>query len=212
MIDSVNHELVTSTGIVHRTRLANAADAPLIFLVHGRAGNVSVMSIFERVCPKEANIILVQAPEEDPQSGYSWFVGKSFRDGSVEAAPLLKNYVEKLIDTYGLNPSKKVGIGFSQGGMVLSVIFQTSTIFDAVALVASMPIVVNYENRTDKPEVFGVHGGADEVLPQAHVLPWYEKLKELGYNLRLVLEEGVGHKIGTVGMKDLTEWLKNALN
>jgi predicted esterase len=208
MIEPENQELIAITGIVHRTRITNSPDALLIFLVHGRAGNVSVMSIFERVCPTEANIILLQAPEEDPQSGYSWFVGKSFRDGSVEAAPILKRYMEKLIDTYRLTPSRKVGVGFSQGGMVLSVVFQTSTILDAVALVASMPIVVNYETRRDAPEVFGVHGGVDEVLPQPQVLPWYEKLRELGYNLRLVLEESVGHKIGSLGMKELTDWLK----
>ena len=57
------------------------ASAPLLYMVHGRAGNIEVMWAFRRTAPETFSLLSVEAPQPDPVGGYSWWQVEPVPDG-----------------------------------------------------------------------------------------------------------------------------------
>ena len=135
-------EAQAALNLFHRRELSQGADAPLVYMVHGRAGDAGVMWPFRRVLPSQANIVAPQAFLQDRVGGYSWWdieAPAAQRKGDVlRAADTLSTFIEKSRQYYELQPPYLIACGFSQGGILLSALLQRMpTFFRCIALLAS---------------------------------------------------------------------------
>jgi phospholipase/carboxylesterase len=209
------HESTSSeeavVGLRFLYRPAASPQAPLVVLVHGRAGNRSVMWTFERSIPETCHVVSFEAFLQDPIGGWSWWdmTAPGSRHGAiVYAAQKLRGSLEAFKALYALDPSSLVGLGFSQGSVLLSAVtLRGLTAFDAVAILAGMVYQPSESlNLAKKPEFFVAHGSHDETIPVAQARAGVEALKKLGIQVEYV-EEEVGHKVGIQGTRALKQWV-----
>jgi len=215
MIEISSTDAENIIGLKHKYQFTGDKTAPLAVLIHGRAGNYDVMWTFKRCIPESYNIISFQAPEHDPIGGYSWWQvagGEKILD-SLPAADKLIASIHSAIKHYKLSPKFLIALGFSQGAVILSVILQKSPeIFSSVGLLAGLVVEIeenSVRNSKSLPQIFFAHGINDEVIPVAKAKKGQSYLKKLGFNTTLV-EDSVGHKVGTEGMRELKEFLINS--
>jgi len=219
IVSVADSEAEASCGLAHKTRISTNLQAPLILLVHGRAGNFDVMWTFRRAFSESWNAIAPQAPVlESPMSASSpglgahswWEVKEASRSEPAamqSAATLLQSFLTRAITHYKLAPTKIIALGFSQGAAVVSIILQRpKQPFNAVGLLAGFVI----KNRT--PDLLKVcpvqmcHGERDEVVPLDLARKGYEHLSSLGFTLAMATDP-VGHKIGPAGVRALKSFL-----
>ncbi|MEZ4754712.1 MAG: hypothetical protein R3A13_10470 [Bdellovibrionota bacterium] len=195
-------------------QLDNSPDSPLVFLVHGRAGSVKSMSPFRRCIPEEFNVIQMQAPFSDEIGGWSWWkITKSSQENlsmALEASEILEDFIRQSIEFFSLQPSKLIGLGFSQGGIVLSLLTQSNPeLFQKVALLASRAFKHPQSKLTrtgSKLEVLAAHGTQDTAVTINDLKESLEIYKTVGINPKIVTDE-VTHKVGSSGMRELKNWL-----
>lgn len=203
--------LESHTGLAFVYRAGASATAPLVVLVHGRAGNKGVMWTFERCIPDNCHIVSFEAFLPDPIGGWSWWEMTpegSRRDAITRAVDRLSRAVGAFRDLYSLIPSRALGIGFSQGAVLLSNASLSGAIsLNGVALLAGFALFpsetpVNSTLRS----VFVAHGTADETISVNRAREGVHKLRALGLSVEYV-EEDVGHKIGIQGTRALKSWV-----
>ena len=160
-------------GLRFNYRPGVSRDAPLVVLVHGRAGNRGVMWTFERSIPGECHVVAFEAFLHDPIGGWSWWdmaVPGSKREAIHHAAERFQRALRAFIDFYGLDPRVLVGAGFSQGSVLLSAVTLLQIVpFDGLAILAgyvyrpseaeslNQNITVNHPTVNHKPTVFVAH-------------------------------------------------------
>ncbi len=174
---------------------------------------MNVMSPFKRSLPPGTGILMPEAPERDPIGGFSWWQVEQHADysaGIATVADSLSEFIDQAIARYELTPSYVLALGFSQGGALLSVLMQRQPErFRKVGLLASF--VVKQPNVTFqtavRPQVFIAHGTEDQIVSIAKARKGAEYLESLNFNVRMV-EDPVGHKVGSLGMQALKEWLQ----
>lgn len=207
-------------GLEHKVRIGSDLKAPLIILVHGRAGNFDVMWTFKRAIPSHWNVIAPQAPlaesqqaDSQPLGGFSWW---EVREGSrgepaamQGAASLLSTFVIHARDYYKLAPQALLGVGFSQGAGLISVVLQRPhQPFKAVGLLAGF-VIKNHHPVDIRPcPVQICHGERDEVVPFDLARTGAEQLKSLGFSVSIA-SDPVGHKIGPAGVRGLKSFLED---
>ena len=198
-------------GLVHCYSLAAQSDAPIVFMVHGRAGALEIMAVFRRCIPDEFSIVHVQAPHPDQIGGFSWWDVAEGRHGekAIKAAPMLVDFVFAFIQGHQLKPKCKIGIGFSQGsGLLSSIGISEPGIFKGIAILAGFAPKGLKPTGTGKlPRFFWAHGSADETIPVAQAREGEAFLKAAGAEIKFI-EDAVGHKIGTSGMRELGLWTR----
>lgn len=226
MINLASSEIASSLGLEHKFSFSRDLKAPLVLLVHGRAGTLDVMWTFRRCLPEGCNIIAPQALLADSIGGYSWWSmtnpsDKVALEKGVELAyDKLKLFISSSIQFYNLQPSKILALGFSQGGVLLSAYLQKQPQFFAgVALLASFVSrlkAVDYERIIAIPEqsktrIFMAHGVEDQTVTIEAAYKGRDHLKSLGFEVAFV-EDPVGHKVGRQGMRALTAWSQAAIS
>lgn len=189
--------------------------APLVFLVHGRAGNAQVMWTFERALPPDAWIVSFEAFLPDALGGFSWWemnTTEPVRPAILRARDRLCYAIEKYIELEGLSPSAKVALGFSQGSVLISSAVLTGALtLDGFGILAGVAYEAEEPPRLSScPKVFIAHGTQDEVLSIEKARRGADRLKTLGLAVTYV-EEDVGHKVGVQGTRALKEWLAQVL-
>ncbi len=200
-----------SLGLLHNIRAGSDPQAPLCFLVHGRAGNFDVMATFKRCLPEEWAVIAVQGFLEDVRGGFSWWnVDEEVRDLRWEAIRLaaarLTGFVEQAIEFYKLQPRQILALGFSQGAALLSLLAQKDPqMFSGVGLLAGFVIRESSRPGGKLPALFVAHGTEDDVVPLNKAKEGVEYLRSLGASVTYV-EDAVGHKVGTSALKALKIW------
>ena len=208
-----------SLSLKYKKRFCENINAPLVYLVHGRAGNFDVMWTFARVISGECNIIAPQAPIEEYavetlQTGYSWWLidGKPGKKETIKLATAkLKHFMTEVEEYYNLQPSKKIAFGFSQGAALLSLLIQEHPDFlNAAALLAGF-VVKSEETKTEyKTDIFMAHGTKDEIIKIDMSKEGYEYLRNKGFKINYYSED-VGHKVGANSMKELKNWCDEQL-
>lgn len=202
--------MVPELPLIHSFRRGTHAHSPLVLLVHGRAGNLNVMSLFAHSLPPEAHIVTVQAPLPDPIGGFSWW-RLGTEDDPKDGMRILLSFLDGFLTAHSLTPSKKIAFGFSQGGAVLSLIAQNHPeVFDGVALLASFVLRDEVVESTKKPSILMAHGRQDDVVSIEKARSGAEYLREHGYGVEL-FEDDTGHKVGGQGMKGLKMWYRALL-
>lgn len=198
--------------LLWRSLRQNEPDAPTVYFIHGRAGNISSMQPFARLIPESFNLFAVEAPKEDELGGYSWWRMEEkelFPALHLETTNTLLKSINTLEQSLKLNPKLRLACGFSQGGMILSLALQIAPErFDGIALLSSQVLKLpKPPERSSEafPEVIIAHGTKDEIIPVEKATRSEAFLSELGCEVYTVLDE-VGHKVGREGMKALREW------
>lgn len=189
--------------------------APLAILVHGRAGDMGVMSIFRNQFPKGWSFLLPQAPLADSLGGWSWWQFDAPRDQIVELADRQVEHFEqwlgRILRERCLTPRRIVGIGFSQGAALLSRVSITrSGLLQGVGLLAGFVVRSSDDQEligSALPRVFMAHGRRDETIPVEVAERGAAYLADLGFTVELHLDD-TGHKIGSTGMRELRRWVK----
>ena len=203
-------ELEDSLGLKHSLSLKDQGEA-VVFLVHGRAGRVSDISIFKNSVPKSWNIICPQAKLVDPHGSFSWWVVDEYRDYTEDidaAARELKDFIESSIQVYALE-GPVYALGFSQGAALLAVILQKyPQLFSGLALLSGFVPQVEVAPGTKFPDVFIAHGTEDQVVSISKAKAGAIYLEGLGANVKM-LSDQVGHKVGRLGMRELKEWFQH---
>jgi phospholipase/carboxylesterase len=207
--DSIQEEFV---GLTFIHRLCGDPAAPLIVLVHGRAGSAQVMWAFDRTLPERANVVSFQAFLPDVLGGFSWWDMTS--DKPLEPAIMLARdklhfALERYVELFSLHPSKILAAGFSQGSVLLSAAVVTGVVrLDGLAILAGFVSKVGERGLIQgRPDVFVAHGTADEVLSVEKARTGVERLRSYGLPVTYIEEDGVGHKLGIQGMRGLKEWM-----
>jgi predicted esterase len=201
-----------------------------VILVHGRAGNETLMWVFSKVIRELEPIVFApRALLEDPIGGYSWWNFESREEGSESPAPkattldhlepgltAISQAAHAIVDLYGVDPSRMIGIGFSQGAALLgSLSLMEPGIFSKVALLAGfLPKSVQEfflkQDISQIPDIFMSHGIKDRIITFDKAVQSKEYLISKGGNVHFHSDE-VGHKISSSGMRELKDWLKKDL-
>jgi len=183
------------------------AHSPLFILVHGRAGNVRIMSGISRSLPAGSARLFLQAPVPDPIGGFSWWLIEDPDADPWQASFALDQILEDIIPRLGIHPRITLGIGFSQGGGVLGMALQRNPrLLQGLALLASFVIRSPEPVPSGAaPEVFIAHGSDDTVVSIEEAEKGERYLTELGWRTTMVIDS-VGHKVGVQGMRGLKEW------
>lgn len=214
MVQVASRELVEATGLEHKYSLSSEADAPLVYLVHGRAGTYDVMWTFRRCLPEVVHIVAPQAPNFDELGGYSWWdvsSGRKTSDAAEESVARLQQFMQIVPSRHNIRPHKTLALGFSQGAGLLSVLLQKAPQqFAGVGLLAGFVIPLEGPTKQSLPPVFMAHGSADDILPISKAREGAAHLEGLGFSVSFV-EDQVGHKVGTTGMRALKEWVQRIL-
>jgi len=202
-------ETERALGLCHLFRRGESASEPLCLFVHGRAGNVQVMSTFRRCLPDSWNILSVQAVVPD-DGGFSWWsVDEPSRERRVAdihaAVDLVSTFIGRALEYYALSPRCVIAGGFSQGAALLSSLAQLRPqLFAGVALLAGF-VIHEMPAAGRLPRFFVGHGTQDTVVPVAKADEGVGFLRELGADV-VYVQDRVGHKVGVSAMQALKLW------
>lgn len=212
MIDRSQPEKGHLGGLEFKQLIQGDTTAPLVILVHGRAGNFDVMWAFRRVLPDNVNVVAPQAHLPDT-GGYSWWeIGGSkeqMREDAQHAAKLFVDFISSFLQQSALTPSKIILVGFSQGGALISLVVQQAMLaVDGAALLASFAIKIS--NATVSCPIFIAHGANDEIITLSQSEATRDHFLSCGAQVEHVVDD-VGHKIGVNGMRELKSWIERVL-
>ena len=191
--------------------------APLVVFVHGRGGHLEVMRPFQRVVPAGCSVLYIQAPIPDTDiGGFSWWLAGEGTKPRYESGRELISEIISILEQAEADPERILGIGFSQGGAVLSLAIQDEPgFFSSIAMLASFALESRV-NRIDESsaratKVLMINGDADQIVPLTRAQSGLERLTSLNFSAELFIEPGVGHKIGSRGLKELGHFVSEQL-
>lgn len=159
-------------------------------------------------------------PCEGNPFGYQWF-GISRLDPAIAlagvraAAPLLDAYLDETMAAYGLDESKTVLIGFSQGTMMALHVGlrrkkQLAGIVGFSGMLAGAELLQS--ELQNKPPVLLVHGDSDEMLPHVLTQRAAQALTGEGLQVGVHIAPGVGHSIDETGLQLAARFLLNVFD
>jgi phospholipase/carboxylesterase len=197
-------------GLRHKYNLTADPAAPLIYLVHGRAGTFDVMWTFARCIPESFNIIAPEAFLPDPVGGFSWWPvdGSQNRQSIDDGVNRLRTFIDSAEEHFALTPRTRIALGFSQGAGLLSCLLQKEPgLFSQVGLLAGFVIDCGGPQGGGKlPRILMAHGSQDPVISLEKAKSGAELLRQYGAEIEFH-EDDVTHKVGTAGMRALKSWL-----
>ncbi len=141
--------------------------------------------------------------------GYQWFPISSFdreerATGTKRAAPILDRYIDETLEAYGLDESRLVLVGFSQGTMMalhagLRRKKQIAGILGySGALIMPERLVAEIRSR---PPILLIHGDQDNVVPAYMMFESVGALEAAGLTVEKHLSQGVAHGIAPDGLQ-----------
>lgn len=159
-------------------------------------------------------------PCEGNPFGYQWF-GISRLDPAIAlagvrtAAPLLDAYLDETMAAYGLDESKTVLIGFSQGTMMALHVGlrrkkQLAGIVGFSGMLAGAELLQS--ELQNRPPVLLVHGDSDEMLPHTLTQRAAAALTGEGLQVGVHIAPGVGHSIDETGLQLAARFLLNVFD
>lgn len=225
-------EEIEGAGLYHRIFVPEKRepDAPMVVMVHGRTGDANVMWTFSRVFESHHPLTIApQGPVKDVLGGYSWWRVSNDNQPSnihtkianpqevIDAADRLEAFILKMKKRYDAERAPVYGVGFSQGGALLSgLALRSPELLSGVAMLASfIPKIVfeHSEGVNDRirsgevkpPPFFFAHGSLDEIVPIDRAQLSAQAVRDLGGDVQFEIDE-VGHKTGANALKALAVW------
>ncbi|MCA0246020.1 MAG: dienelactone hydrolase family protein [Proteobacteria bacterium] len=159
-------------------------------------------------------------PCEGNPFGYQWF-GISRLDPAIAlagvrtAAPLLDAYLDETMAAYGLDESKTVLVGFSQGTMMALHVGlrrqkQLAGIIGFSGMLAGAELLQS--ELQNRPPVLLIHGDSDEMLPHTLTQRAAAALTGEGLQVGVHIAPGVGHSIDETGLQLAARFLLNVFD
>ncbi len=199
------------------------ADSLVIFCHgYGADGNdlIGLAPYWQKMLPGTA-FVSPNAPERCEMSpmGFQWF-GITRLDpeemyrGVTRAAPILNGFIDQELARHGLDESRLVLVGFSQGTMMslqvgLRRAKSPAGIIGFSGALAG-PEKLQGEVRV-KPPILMIHGDEDEMLPVSRMHAAVEALVKAGLTVQSHVSRGVGHGIAPDGLQLGGQFIYDAL-
>jgi len=150
--------------------------------------------------------------------GYQWF-GISRLDPAVaaagvrSAAPFVDTFLDDTLAQYGLDESRTVLVGFSQGTMMaLHVGLRRTTPLAGIIGFSGMlaaPEALGAEIKS-RPPVLLVHGDSDQMIPPLMTERAAQALDQNGVKTTMHIAPGIGHGIDQTGLSLAARFLLEA--
>ena len=157
------------------------------------------------------------SPFSEAPFGRQWYARDPWEaraDGVRKVEPVVNAFIDELLDSYGLDPSRCVLLGFSQGSIVSihAAPRRAAALGGVVALSGAMITGDTLEAElASKPPFVLVHGVDDTVLPPAETEAAAAKLTAAGVPVAVHLLPGLGHGIDQRGIAIATEFMRGVL-
>ena len=157
------------------------------------------------------------SPFADAPFGRQWYARIPWEgraDGVREVAPVVNAFVDELLDGYGLEPSRCVLLGFSQGSIVSihTAPRRTTALAGVVALSGAMITGDTLDAEVlSKPPFVLIHGTDDAVLASTESEAAAAALTAAGIPAALHLLPGLAHGIDERGIAIATEFMQGVL-
>ena len=197
-------------------RLAPAAGrAPrsLVVLVHGYGSNgadlISLAPLIQSALP-DAAFVAPDAPSALPNMAraYQWWPIRSFAEaeraaGADAAAPGLDAFLDHELAAAGLDDSRLLLVGFSQGTMMaLHVGLRRAAPVAGIIGFSGMLVAPDRLSRdiVSRPPVLLVHGTADDIVPFGSLDLATHGLQAAGVPVETHVSPGIGHTVGPDGL------------
>ena len=195
----------------------------LVVLLHGYgADGNDLIGLAPVLAPLMPDVVFhapnAPYPCEGNPFGYQWF-GISRLDPQVAAAgvraaaPFVDAFLDDTMATYGLDESKTVLIGFSQGTMMsLHVGLRRPKPLAGIIGFSGMlaaPEALGAEIKS-RPPVLLVHGDSDQMIPPLMTERAAQALDQNGVKTTMHIAPGVGHGIDQTGLSLAARFLLEA--
>lgn len=215
-------DLITFNNWTLRVRQSTTENPKVLLMIHGITGDENSMWVFGRKFSTSYLIIAPRAPFIAQPFGYSWRDVEKYplqTDFGKPALHMLQSSADdliRLVDEY--TTSLKIEahqfdvVGFSQGAAMVSVLglVYPNRIRKMAVLAGFVPSGLD-EYISQKPladkKVFVAHGTKDETVTINRAHESVNLFQQAGADVTFV-EDEVGHKLGSNGMKALEEFLQ----
>jgi phospholipase/carboxylesterase len=195
---------------------------PTLLTLHGWGANaLDLLGLAPYLCGGKFLVLCPQGPLQVPLGGtavgYGWFPitmgGPLDLQAVVAARESLRQFLEKAMAQYPINPKKLAVVGFSQGGvMAYSLGLGEPERFSALASLSSwlpqdLLSVLPDAPATEQLPVLIQHGSRDELVDVGRARQSVETLR----NLRVPItyrEYEMGHELNAHSLGDLSAWLQ----
>jgi phospholipase/carboxylesterase len=133
--------------------------------------------------------------------------------GALSAAPHIDAFLDHELAGLGLDASRLVLVGFSQGAMMALHVGPRRSKSPA-AIVSFSGMVLGEEHLGDSPQrppIFMAHGDIDEIVPFASMDMGAKALRAAGFEVETHIEHGMGHGIEMQAMALAGDFIKRYL-
>jgi len=153
--------------------------------------------------------------------GYQWFSMQSMDSDDItagirEAAPILENYIEEMIEKYDMNATDTALLGFSQGCMMSLYTAPRMKDYHLAGIAGYSGALFGAETlqkeMTNRPDVLLVHGSADPVVPPESLKLSEQVLNTLGFNVEAHMINGLPHGINAEALMLGVEFFRSILD
>jgi phospholipase/carboxylesterase len=190
--------------------LSGKADS-LCVMIHGYGADGSDMinvAAEMAVFLPNTHFMAPNGPEPCPTAPgfFQWYPmggGRQGADvGASTIAPLINRYTDIQLERLGLDDTRLVMLGFSQGGGVMmeAALRRSRT---CAALLSFTSAIRNRDKLTEeitaRPPTILIHGELDEVVPVRHVINTAQILEEHDVEVRYHICQGIGHTLNEEG-------------
>ena len=214
--------MATLTGPHRSPRSGGAADS-LVVMLHGiGASGDDLIGLADGLGADLPGAAFhspdAPSPFSEAPSGRQWYARAPIEgraDGVRSVEPIVNAYVDELLDGYGLEPSRCVLLGFSQGSIVAihTAPRRKAALGGVVAFSGAMVTGDTLQAEVaSKPPFVLVHGTADPVLPPGGTETAAEQLTKVGVPVAVHLLPGLAHGIDERGLAIATEFMKRVLH
>ena len=196
-----------------RAPAAGGAAKSLVIMLHGLGADgqdlIGLADHWAAQLPHTA-FVAPNAPEPCDMApmGHQWFslqnsTPAALLDGARGAAPVIDTFIDEQLAQHGLDESRLMLVGFSQGTMM--------SLFVALRRARPVAGVLGYsgaliggeglsEELVSRPPVMLVHGDADDLVPVDALHRAVGTLGEAGLAVEWHICSGVGHGIDPRGL------------
>lgn len=197
---------------------------PLLLLLHGVGSNEEDLFGLADYLDERFFIVSARGPYTLGYGAYAWFHVQFTANGPViepeeaeNSRRLLLNFLDEVVEAYGLDPQKVYLMGFSQGAIMSMSLTLTEP--EKLAGVVAMsgrtlpevvPKIAPPEKLKGLP-IFVVHGTADQVLPINYGRDTRDILSRLPADLTY-REYPMAHHVSAESLADIAGWLKDGLD
>jgi phospholipase/carboxylesterase len=210
-------------GLTHRTRPASAEPEGLLVLFHGRgADEHDLYPLLDYLDPDRRLLgITPRGPLHLPPGGAHWYavreIGYPDPVSFLDTFALVSAWLDGVAEETGLEPSRTVLGGFSQGAVMtfaLGLAQGRPRPAGLVALSGFMPTVPGFELKLTPPfPLIAIgHGVLDPVIPVEWSRRARQSLEQAGAEPLYRESPQLGHSIDPRFLSELSGWLASAVS